>query len=183
MCSPCSHSAALLQRLSVFNRQLLIAPDVGSGVASVSFAAACLAIHGCAELSDHLPFQRSDAFRLASTLEVVFGAGLRLLRHHASTPAGSDTELADRVMDWERQLRVASQVLRRTDPRDQPDAAAAFARTTGRPQAVLPWLLAVSQALLSLPPDLEGRIRQYLDSALPGEKASQFVTRHAMPCS
>jgi len=142
--------AALLQQFGLLDR-LLGTAELDARLA-VQFHAACSAIQGCARLLDRLPLQHSDAFRLCSALALVFGTGTRLLRRDSFT---SDPQPATVLKRLDSQLAAAAIVLHQAaNPLRQPEAAAAFVRTAGRPQAALSWLLAVSQALLWVPVDL-----------------------------
>ena len=115
---------------------------------SLQFSAACVAIQGCALLSGSLPPEHSGASSLGSALALVFGAGALVLHQPAPT-ANASEQLMEVGRRLTRQLAAASMVLIRVvNPRQQLEVAAAFFTTAGRPQAVQPWLSAVSQALL-----------------------------------
>lgn len=131
---------------------------------ALQFGAACFAIYGCAQLSRRLQLQQGDAFRLASSLEIVFGAGIGILQERVTAAATHPTGLAALLQELNRQLGAANAALGcAANPQRQPAAAAAFFRTAGRPQAVLPWMLAVSQALLVLPATFRGTLHEPLD--------------------
>lgn len=111
-----------------------------------------MAIHGCALLSGRLPLGHNDAFRLASTLAFLIGTGLHFLRLTAASGFDAEARQTVTLHILSRQLVAASSVVQRAvDPQRQPQAAAAFVRTAGRPEAVVPWLLDLGQALLALP--------------------------------
>ena len=150
---PCRALIALAQQLASLNG-LLCTAELNSALAG-QLRVACLAIASCALLSDRLPLQHTDAFRLGSSLATVFGAGLRLLRSRVAIAGASSAQLAAMLHEADRQLGAVSCMADRiANPQQQPEAAAAFVKTVGRTQAVLPWLSAVSQALLAVPPDM-----------------------------
>ncbi len=163
---PCSVLAALSQHFGTLNRALLNASEPNKALGA-QFFAACVALRGCAHLASRLPLRHNDLFRLASSLALVFGAGTTMLRQHGSNAADALAQPVSLLMQCSHQLAAAHAVLQQAaDPRCQPEAAAAFVRTVGRPDAVLPWLLAVSQTLLAVPEDLKGaRLRQLLGSS------------------
>lgn len=139
--------AALLQQVGALDC-LLGAAELDVCLAA-QFDAACLAIKGCSEISERLQLECSDVFRLGSSLSLVFRAGLRFL-HQPAWLDDTRTQLLT-LQHVNCQLTAANAVLHRlADPNWQPEAAAAFVRTAGRPQAVLPWLLALSQVLLDV---------------------------------
>lgn len=129
----------------------LLGAAEGHSRLSVQFGAACEAIQGCAQLSDWLQLTHDGAFRLASALALVFGTGPPFL--HQSAPTAEACMAALQRLDV--QLETVGMVLTHAaHPQHQPQAAAAFVRTAGRPQAVLPWLRAASQTLLAAPVEL-----------------------------
>ncbi|KAI7844406.1 hypothetical protein COHA_002000 [Chlorella ohadii] len=140
-----------------------------SAALRTQFNAACVAIYGCAQLARRLPPRHNDSFRLASSLAVVFDAGPAALQQRASNAAGVPELFAVTVLECCYQLVAVSAVLKTaTNLLTQPEAAAAFVRTAGRPDAVLPWLGAVSQVLLAVPEELTGaRIQQLLGGGDP----------------
>lgn len=144
------------RELSALVQQLAgLGPTLSAGsliVASAAqFDAACMAIHGCAWLAGHL--QHNATFRLASSLAMVFGTGPAVL-HVRIAQVSASGEAA--LFECNRQLNTVLKTLQcAAHPKQQPEAAAAFVRTAGRPQAVLAWLLAISQALLAVPPETE----------------------------
>ncbi|PRW60748.1 starch binding domain-containing [Chlorella sorokiniana] len=70
--------AALLQQFVTLNG-MLPAPAGNRAAQAAQVDAACVAIRGCALLAERLPLGNSDAFRLASALQLVFSAGLEFL--------------------------------------------------------------------------------------------------------
>ncbi|KAI7844408.1 hypothetical protein COHA_002002 [Chlorella ohadii] len=168
--------AALLQRLGALNRALPTALEL-NGAAETQFNAACLAIEVCAQLASRLPLQHNDMFRLSSAVAVVFGTGPALLQRRTSAAAGAPTYLEQLFLACARQLAAASAALRQAvNMRLQPEATAAFVRTVGRAEAVLPWLAAVSQALLAVPSELQGaRLQQLLGGS--GDAAQGWHAR------
>lgn len=149
----CSELAELLQRFAGLHQALHGASKL-SGARAMQVIAACLAIGGCAELSARLPLQRGMMFRLTSALALVFGVGPAVMRHCASPASGASVELQHFLVECNDQLSAVIGVLMRAAR--EPEAMEAFVRTAGRPQAVLPWLLAISQALLAVPTDVRG---------------------------
>lgn len=120
------------------------------GAAVLQFLAGCKVIEGLGLLCQGLALQRGDAFKIAGALALVFGTGLAGLQSvlRADDPVWRQARL---LQEFGVQLPAISWVLLTVvDPQHQARAAAAFARTVGRPQAVLPWLLAVSQGLVQL---------------------------------
>ena len=174
---PCSALVTLLQQLGALNRDLPPVPQPNPALTG-QFHAACVAIEGCGELAGRLPLRHNDLFRLASTLALVFGAGPAFLQQFASNTAAS-TQRASLLIECGYQLAAASAALRQAaDPYRQPESAAAFVRTAGRPDAVLPWLLAVSQALLAVPQELAGTgIQEMLKSFADPAKGKSAVPR------
>lgn len=158
----CSSLLALVQQFGTLNRKLLGAASSNPATLATQLNAACNAIQGCALLSNKLRLGRSDSFRLASSLELVFGAGLHLLNRRRVQNLSVPLNMVGLLVECNHQLAAVGRVLQHT--RRQPDAAAAFMRTAGRPQSVLPWLLAVNDALLALPPDFEERSNDCLRS-------------------
>ena len=157
--TPCSLVAGLLQQYGPLNR--LLSSETAFNAAHMSqFLAACVASHGCACLADRLPPSQNNIFRLASSLELVFGAGLAALRClRTSLTASSCSGWLELLLVCTHQLTAAANVLQRTaHPLRQPEAAAAFVRTVGRPEAMLPWLAAVTEALLSVPADMDDQV-------------------------
>lgn len=103
-------------------------------------------------LCQRLALQRGDAFKISGALALVFSTGLALLQAALGMkdPVLRQARLLQQLAT---QLPLVSCVLLvAVHPQHQAAAAAAFARTVGRPQAVLPWLLAVSQGLMHLRP-------------------------------
>lgn len=140
--------ASLLQQLAGLSRTLSAAGF--SSAVAVQFAAASATIRSCALLVERLPLQHSDIFRLASALAVVFEFGPVPLRYYTANLSAMDWRVL--WIECHHQLAAASKVLQQAaHPEQQPEAAAAFVRTAGRPQAVLPWLAALGLALLALP--------------------------------
>ncbi|KAI7844407.1 hypothetical protein COHA_002001 [Chlorella ohadii] len=153
--------ATLLQHFGALGRALLSAPELDATL-ETQFHAACVAIEGCAHLAGRLLLQHNDLFRLASTLTLVFVAGPALLQQCASSIA-TPAQCASVLIKCNHQLAAAASVLKTaTNLHRQPEAGVAFFRTAGRPDAVLPWLAAVSQALLALPERLEDNDQQLL---------------------
>ena len=142
--------ASLLQQLAGLSRPLSAAGF--SSTVTIQFTAASATVRSCALLAERLPLQHNDLFRLASALAVVFEFGPVPLRYYTARLSAIDPRVL--WIECNHQLAAASQVLQQAaNPEQQPEAAAAFVRTAGRPQAVLPWLAALSQALLALPTD------------------------------
>lgn len=130
------------------------------------FTAACVAMEGCALLASRLPQHANTTFRLASALALVFGAGPAFLRQCAVPWPGMGLDPAQFLIEANHQLGAAAAVLHCASASwHQPAAAEAFVRTAGRPQAVMPWLLAVSQAVLTLPADMQGTISSIRDGS------------------
>lgn len=158
---PASHPsrrtvAGLLQQYGALNRLLLKTSGL-SLTELTQLSAACVALQGCSQLAKRLPLRQDDMFRLGSALALVFGAGLASVRWQASLLPSRPKALVELLVNCNHQLAAAAKALQQAaHPQQQREAAAAFVRTAGRPQAVLPWLLAVSQALLAVPADIEG---------------------------
>ena len=145
---PCSAMAALLQQMVSLDRKMASAAGNATCM-TAQFSAACVAIRGCAQLSDRLPLGPNDLFRLGSSLALIFGTGPTVLRHVSGSPE-PHVALAQ-LLTCSQQLVAAGEVLQRAAQPQQTEAAAAFCKTAGRPQTVLPWLLEVSQMLLAVP--------------------------------
>lgn len=164
--------AGLLQQYGPLNSLLLNSPGFSSSELA-QLMAACIALQG-SQLADRLPLQQNDAFRLGSALALVFGAGLASLRWQATSAAADHTALLDMLLNCSHQLAAAAKALQcAAHPKRQPQAAAAFVRTAGRPDAVLPWLLAASQALLAVPPDVEGTVCDKVNGTRAPAKGGQ----------
>lgn len=103
--------------------------------------AGAAALLGCLNLAAGMP-QLSDqaAFKLAAACSLIFGPGLLVLRQCAQLDALMEavgTQLS----------AVTAVVARVLQPSDRPQAARAFASSTAKPAALLPWLAAISQAV------------------------------------
>ncbi|KAL4430638.1 hypothetical protein ABPG75_005894 [Micractinium tetrahymenae] len=142
----------LAVRISELNRELQRQPDRSAFLLNhVGFC--CIALSDCLAVAERLqrPLSRGDTFKLASGLEVVFGAGANalhytlLLRGTYSGAARHDAVSAC-LAEAQRQLAVLTLFLPPLmDHGGQ--LAAAWARTAGRPDALLNWLAAVVEAL------------------------------------
>ncbi|KAL4440125.1 hypothetical protein ABPG75_003126 [Micractinium tetrahymenae] len=103
---------------------------------------ASMAVSSCSSLGTVLALSPQDRFRLAS-------AGGELLRTAPllHSTAGHEPQLAGHLV-----FAVSSVVTSMLQPGLQPKGAAAFAATTGKPDAMLPWLAAAAEALSTVRP-------------------------------
>lgn len=131
---------------------------VSSGTAPpwlrIHIAAGCDAVLGSSVLAARAPeLPATSAFKIAAACTLVFGPGAAQLEAELQkTQHSADSEGAFfRLWDGCRaQLAAVAHVLTTLLPSDQPKAAAAFAGSTGKPAALLPWLQTASQGLLGL---------------------------------
>lgn len=130
---------------------------------SAQLLSACNMMGKCCLLVAKLmrPLSRQEAARFCSALGLVMRSGPGMLtvepgRFLATFSRGFNPGLGPRqahiVAQALYQLGVVCDVLPlAASTAGQREVVAAFARTSGRPQLVLPWLLSISQALLDLP--------------------------------
>lgn len=145
------------QRLGALDRLLHGASDAA---ALQQYLAGCRVLESLGSQCQGLALERGDAFKIAGALALAFGSGLALLQE--ALRVGDPTMRRARLLQ---QLTadlpaVASVLLTVVHPQHQAAAAAAFVRTVGRPQAVLPWLLAVSRGLMQLHSSTNGECNQ-----------------------
>ncbi|PSC77008.1 Ubiquitin carboxyl-terminal hydrolase 3 [Micractinium conductrix] len=104
--------------------------------------AACIAITACARVAERLHTSRREHYVIASAATLLFDAGGHLLAAAQRFLQGGAVA-ADQATT---QLRAAGFLLCHV-LRPQPEAAAAFAASTGKPEALLPWLQTVTHVL------------------------------------
>lgn len=112
----------------------------------------CSALNSCVELACRLARVPSQtAFKLGAACSLVFGPGRAALDvcFAAATGSHSSPEALGVLADFAANqlasvMLLASMIL---EPGRQPQAAAAFASSTARPAALLPWLAALTQAV------------------------------------
>ena len=114
--------------------------------------AACRALDASARLALRVGLAGSDAFRVAAGARIVFGAGCKTLRgcmalcRQQAGRACGDVRIAATAHI---QMWAAFRCILRLGA--QPAALAAFAASAALPGAAVPWLAAVSEALLLQP--------------------------------
>ncbi len=121
--------------------------------------AASWALSHCAMLGGKLDLQGSQAFRVAAAAQLVLQAapwslavGRAAVEHYGQQEAehlGVSAHLAECCAAFATAMATASDIL--LLPPAQRDAAAAFASSTARPDALLPWLREMAPTLLMLP--------------------------------
>ena len=137
---------ALVGQLAAINGVLLL-----DNAAYCLLNAACETLAACVDIGSTLGLSRSDAFRLVAATSVIFQAGTAMLwvcSDPLTAPGGVFGAAFDTAI---RQIMAANRVVGKyLDPGIAPDlaVAAAFAKTSGQPAAVLPWVAAVSETLL-----------------------------------
>ena len=152
---------ALAEQLAALDEELAPAGDAGLACADlVSYyriSAACGALAACACIGRSVGLPRSDTFRLAAATRVVFGAGAAVLRGYLQPSTMSPgTQTAAFQLASRQVMAVHTLMTRHLQPHVQPDLAAVFARTAGQPAAILPWIAAISEAILASPPAHDG---------------------------
>lgn len=115
-------------------------PRPTSPAAVLQIKAGCRALGSCSMLARALTEpSAATAFKLASACSLAFGPGTAIL---IQSDVGA---MLESCMD---QINAVGMVVSSSSPlARQPQAAAAYAASTGRPAALLPWLRAVSHAL------------------------------------
>ena len=173
----CSKLAAVSQALTKLDPALAAAvapPPSGSSDPATEFAfsQACVsfkAVGACAQMAAASQLDSSDAFRVAAGARIIFNAGtaaLRLRLWHARRQA-TQAELA-MLADTSHDILLAAESCLGLLT-DTPAALAAFASTAAQPGVAVPWLAAVSEALLTIP--LESN---------PGEMERQPAALHML---
>ncbi|KAL4430641.1 hypothetical protein ABPG75_005897 [Micractinium tetrahymenae] len=143
---------ALAACLCELNRKLLRQPTRVPFL-STHIAYCCEAINACVLLAQRLraAFSRGDIYKLASALVLVFGAGagalraLLLMLHSTRQPEQPRLGPAC-LAEAQRQLATVTHALPQLLG-EAPQLAAAWARTAGKPAALLDWFAAVLGAL------------------------------------
>lgn len=123
-------------------------------VQTIAAGKALQAIIALISISPQLPGEA--AFKIGAACSLVFGPGAALLEALvASRPlaavGGAETSHFKAELCTFQLTAVAGAVVNTLHPQHQPRAAAAFARSTGAPDAMLPWLLAVCRVLTAAP--------------------------------
>ena len=135
----------------------------------------CSALNSCVTLACRLPRLPSQtAFKLGAACSLVFGPGRRALEACLTVAMDSLSSpeavglLADvAATQLASVMLLVSEV---SEPGRQPQAAAAFAGSTARPSALLPWLAALTRAVsIALPSCDEGEQRATSRSWLPDQ--------------
>lgn len=120
----------------------------------IQFEAGCYALAACgllARLAEQL--QAASMFKIAAACGLVFGPGTLQLGMLLRTvgPATDPAVTEDLRAACKAQLTAADQCINLTRQATAPPTlAAAFARSTGKPAALLPWLLAAARALAAV---------------------------------
>ena len=179
MCA-CSELAMLAQRLASIAPALAaaVAADPCDSPAWSQVAAACISAAGCGSVSTELGLQGGAALRVAAAARVVLVAGRAALE--TSTERGRQRATAAPTAAQVQgitslQLTAMTSLLHLMDLIEQPNARAAFANSTAAPQAFLPWLSAVGDALLLCPAPLPGVAGQKCWPACAPKKQHQAV--------
>lgn len=150
--STCRKLLALAQSLSDLAPALTEAIQNGRRLSGLSlqFMAACLAITGMERLArgmTQLPSQA--AFAISAACSLIFGPGAALLGALSASQQPDGSASADHGDElYASQLAAAlsiTTVLLHHD--EQPQAAVAFAASTGKPSALMPWLVLLCHAL------------------------------------
>lgn len=116
--------------------------------------AGCSTVNSLMYLAGHVPQLSSQtAFKLGAACGLVFGPGANALHYllAAATDPGHDQEAAaaDLMITCGVQLSAVLSAITRVISRSRyPQAAAAFANSTAKPLAILPWVQTLSCALL-----------------------------------
>ncbi|KAI7838102.1 hypothetical protein COHA_008110 [Chlorella ohadii] len=147
--------------------------------AHLQVLAASWALSHCALLGRKLDLPGDQAFRVAAAAQLVLQAGpWSLAVGRAACEQNGQQEapfalLAECCAAFSTALLTVSEMLLLGPVRH--DAAAAFAGSTARPDALLPWLREMAQTLLALPTDFadDSRATQYMHRAL--RTVGQFV--------
>lgn len=115
-------------------------------------AAGIGAISGCSLLAaDAVELSAAATFKVAAACSMVFGPGTALLDmqlQQALADASTAIEAVRLRNKCRIQLEAVASVFNMLTHSHHQKAAAAFASSTGKPTALLPWLLTVSRALL-----------------------------------
>ena len=185
----------LAQRLASIAPALAaaVAADPCDSPAWLQVAAACISAAGCGSVSTELGLQGGAALRVAAAARVVLVAGRAALE--TSTERGRQRATAAPTAAQVQgltslQLTAMTSLLDLMDLMEQPNARAAFANSTAAPQAFLPWLSAVGDALLLCPAPLPGVAGQKCWHACAPKKQTPashaFIEQPAptgVPCS
>lgn len=144
----------LLGELLAFNTlyvaQLGAQPHVVSNEMFAMAGSAWYTLEFCSQLCSQLPLQPADSLRLLGTAKVLFELGQVMLSRLSSKlrsepePRWRHSLLAEVAAHLTVFSLLMGEMLRSTAD-DKLEAA--FARTTAKPQVLLPWLLAVTEAL------------------------------------
>lgn len=131
-------------------------------------AAGCTAVTSCLTLAEHVAaLSPQAAFKLGSACSLILGAGRAvILACHLTATEGTTASMAAKLpylvcSQLTAIFTAMSQVL---SPSRQPQAAAAFTRSTANPATLLAWLRLVSEVL-----------PHTLASAAPGECAGRHL--------
>jgi hypothetical protein len=163
----CSELATLAQRLASIAPALAaaaaVAADACASPAWLQVSAACISAAGCGSVSTKLRLQGSAALLIAAAAQVVLVAGRtalvtsteRVRQQAPAAPAAAQVQATALL-----QLTAMTSFLTLMDLVEQPNVKAAFANSTAAPQAFLPWLSAVGDALLLCPAPLPGVAEQ-----------------------
>ena len=153
---PCRQLVALAQSLADVAPALQLAVrSGGSPWLGLQVMAGCKALTGAHMLiNDLLALRLSSqtAFKMAAACGLVFGPGAALVEAPSapgqlaasSSNVGHATELL-----YSQLAAVAGTVTTVLGPEQQRRAAAAFAASTGKPAALVPWLVGLCRALLA----------------------------------
>ena len=164
----CSLVVALAERLTAFNARTA---QGGPPHTAIQVQAGCLAYMSCASIAASLQLGSADIFRCTAAAVVVLEAGTRVLADAASLgatsvgvasvgaasssgehqPASQGVPRPHALLAEHQLFAISVSICDLLRPSLRPREAAAFARTTGKPSAVLPWLERASKVLLASP--------------------------------
>lgn len=154
----CSELTTLAQQLASIAPALAAAVAVcAPGGPPLQLSAATVAATACGLIAFTLPLRGADALRIASAARVVLVAGRAALETGTVRFRHNDAFSAQLQASAGLQLAAMDSLMDLMSSAEHPTAAAAFARSTAAPEAFMPWLTAVNDALLLSPTSWQGR--------------------------
>lgn len=165
LCSDAPNACALLpcrQLLAVADSLSSLAVAASRALSSgapppwlgAQFQAGCRTLAACSNIANKLEhLTAASAFKIAAVCGLVFGPGTVLLQQMQRETAAAATPTAREVLSAMCNAQLAAVSFCMDDTLQtpiQPAAVAAFAGSTGKPTALLPWLLAVARVLTTI---------------------------------
>lgn len=112
--------------------------------------AGCCTLAACAQLACGAQLQAASAFKIASAFSLIFGPGAALLGLQLDAAEQATTRRSLGPLCDVQLVAVYACTFNTLDSSEQTAAAAAFASSTAKPAALLPWLLATARTLAAV---------------------------------